>query len=266
LYADIDDFLADLFVLTNDERFDGVQGFVVANDAAGLASATGNAFPDLEVPIGDFPWLYMIEGSKYYADGDVPDVQTLIGDLNHISEDAVNVLELTYFEFIARLDPTEAFLRSIGAWYLPHPWIDVFVPRSESSSYILNELSLITSADVNGVILVYPYLNDPIQALNFPLPDSEEIVLFALLRTAVPPERALELSEDNDEIYDRAVAVGGTGYSIDAITLEPAEWKKHFGNQRYKDLEDAKELYDPNHIFAPSQFVFKDKSKCNNED
>ena len=266
LYVDIDDFLADLFVLTSDERYDGVQGFVVPNDAAGLAGATGNAFPDLQVPIGNFPWLYMIEGSKYYANGNVPDVPTLVGDLNHIPQDALNVLELTYFQFIARLDPVEAFLRSIGVWYLPHPWIDVFVPRDESSSYILNELSLITAEDVNGVILVYPYLNTPIQALNFPTPDGEEFVLFALLRTAIPPERALELSADNDEVYDRARAVGGTGYSIDAIPLEPKEWKKHFGNQRYKDLKDAKQLYDPNQIFAPSQFVFKDKSNCNNQD
>jgi len=258
LYVDIDVFLADMFFLLHDERYEGVQGFVVANDEQGLAIGTGNAFPNLNLPIGSSPFLYMIEATAYYT-GAAPDIADLQQGLNNIpGEEAINILDLPYYVYIARLDPIEAALRDSGLWYFPHPWIDVFVPRSEASSFIQNELSLLGPTDVNGAILVYPYLTSVLNTPNFPVPDEDEIVTFGLLRTAIPPtpQRAAELVAANEQIYTRTLAVGGTGYSIDAVPLNPEAWEVHFGATRYAELLSTKKKHDPENILAPTQHVF----------
>jgi FAD/FMN-containing dehydrogenase len=239
-----------------DGRYHGLQGFVVPNSPEGVAQATGNAFPDLPLPIGAGMWLYMIEGARYYAPGGEPDTSALIDGLSHIPS-AVNVLDLPYAAYIARLDVVEAALRQVGMWDLPHPWIDLFVPRSSAAAFIRSELAQITPADVAGPILVYPYRRSAITTPNFPLPDGEEIVLFALLRTALPrtPERVAQLWAANYDIYARCLDVGGTGYAIDAVPLTTQDWRRHFG-ARWPALVQAKQRYDPARILAPGQKVF----------
>merc|ERR1719498_1017031 len=74
LYSDIDEFVDDMFVLLEDERFDTVQGFVVANDAEGLAAGTGDAFPNLNTPVGNGFYLFMVEASVNYFPGNAPSV------------------------------------------------------------------------------------------------------------------------------------------------------------------------------------------------
>merc|ERR1711879_417337 len=78
------------------------------------------------------------------------------------------------------------------------------------------------------------------------------------LRTAFNVSHAMDLDDNNEGVAQRAFNVGGTGYSIDAIELNPASWKHHFGSDRYEELEKVKKTYDPLNIFAPGQFVFPD--------
>jgi len=256
LHADLETFLTDLFTLAADGRFDGVEGFVVHNSPEGVAQATGNAFPDTALPAGEGTWLYMIEGAKSYTPENAPDTTSLLAGLS-VLPSAVNVLDLPYAAYISRLDLVEAALRQIGLWQLPHPWIDVFVPRNAAVDFIRRELAQITPDDVAGPMLIYPYRRSAITTPNVPLPESEEIVLFALLRTALPPtpERVAQLWSANYDIYARCLAAGGTGYAIDAVPLTAQDWQKHFG-ARWPALVEAKQRYDPAHILAPGQKVF----------
>ena len=109
-----------------------------------------------------------------------------------------------------------------------------------------------------GPILIYPHRTRTISQPNIPLPSEEKVVLFALLRNAIPPtlDRAAQLSADNLALYERALAIGGTGYAIDAVPSDKGSWKNHFGPQRWGELRSLKAQFDPHNILTPRQRVF----------
>jgi len=89
------------------------------------------------------------------------------------------------------------------------------------------------------------------------LPEGEEVVLFSLLRTAIPPtpERTAELLAANREIFERVAAAGGFAYPIGAVPEEPNEWRQHFGFL-WPAFHLAKLVYDPARILAPGRGIF----------
>jgi hypothetical protein len=57
-------------------------------------------------------------------------------------------------------------------------------------------------------------------------------------------------------MYDRAVAVGGTRYSIGAIPdFTQADWRRHFGAV-WDFLVAAKRRFDPDNVLTPGQGMF----------
>jgi len=268
LYNDLDEFIADLYTLLEDERYDGVQGFPRENSASANAAFTGVTFPVAVDSDENSDYVYMIEGSINYDVGAEPVLADLLQGLSHIPGSA-NLIDTTYYEFITRLDPTVAFLKSIGIWQKPHPKMSVYISRAKATAFIRNELALTTAAEVGGPIFVYPCYSSKINVENFPLPSREEIMLFGFSRTCEESEIPTFLQK-NDEIYYRALDIGGKGYAIDAIPLNPESWEVHFGTRRYDDLEKLKKKYDPAFILTPSQFVFEAPSRvknvCNEDD
>ena len=251
LYSELEPFLADMFELTRAARCTCVEGFALPNSPEGVAQVTGDAFPDAALPVGEGAWIYMIEVVQTFAPGEEPDSsalpETALGGGRH-------QMDLPYAAYLARLDLVEAALREVGLWAAPHPWIDVFVPRSAAPEFLRDELAATSPMDVAGPVLIYAFNRAPIAAPNIPLPASEEFVLFALLRNAVPPtpERAQELMRANARLYAHCLELGGTGYAIDAVPLEPSGWRRHFG-ERWSTLAEAKRRYDPAAILAPNQ-------------
>jgi cytokinin dehydrogenase len=77
------------------------------------------------------------------------------------------------------------------------------------------------------------------------------------LRTAAPPtpDVVSAMLAANRALYDRAVAVGGTRYSIGAIPFSPADWRRHFGIV-WPFLVAAKRRFDPDNVLTPGQGIF----------
>jgi len=263
LYTDYNAFMEDMFFLVNDGRYDGVQGAVAVNAGFGLIEAVGNSFPGVQLPYGSEPWLYIIEGVYYFTPGNEPDISVLTGDLNHDHSVAVFAADMTYTGFVSRLDSVEGFLRSIGQWdTVPHAWIDVFLAREIAVDFIEAELADLDPSDVNGPILIKPYLKSAILTPNYPFPDSEEVFSYALLRAVLDttPGVLESIIQANHDIYDRAVALGGTGYAIDSFELNPENWERHLGTTRYSELACLKQYYDPEFILTPNQHFYDPNS------
>jgi len=269
LYVDYDDFVDDMFTLINGDRFDGVQGFALVNTFDGVSQGSGFSF--FTGPIGTNDWLYMIEGTVYFGEynldsddddddddddsgsSDPPTMASLLEGLSYYDS---AYSDISYFDYINRVAATEAFLRSINAWFVPHPWIDVYYPRSAASDiqYEL-ENNFPPAAVGGGPVLIYPCLASAFNSPNYPIPNDAngEFLLFGMLRSSASPATALA---ENAALYQRVVLAGGTGYAIDAIPLNPAGWEAHFGSARYAELEDLKATYDPDNLFSPGQNMF----------
>ena len=236
-YDDLSIFLADLLRLVHDGRFDTVQGFVNALAGGG--------------------WNYTLEATKNFAPGHPPDDAALLAGLRFLPGQQT-AEDLSYFDYLNRLGPTIEFLKQIGVWGFPHPWIDLLVPTSQAGSFIAGTLAVLDPADVGqGPILVYPYLGNRFTAPNFRVPSGETFFLFGLLRTAVPPtpERSAELVAANRRLFEQARAVGGFFYPIDSVPMSPEDWRRHFGD-RWPQFHAAKQEFDPDALLAPGQGIF----------
>ena len=158
-YDDLSIFLSDLLVLIHDGRFDTVQGFVNALAGGG--------------------WNYTLEATKNFAPGHEPNDATLLAGLRFLPGQQTSQ-DIPYFDYLNRVGPTVEFLKQIGVWGFPHPWIDLLVPTSEAESFIGGTLAALDPADVGqGPILVYPYLGNlfdtPISACRRGRPSSSSV-------------------------------------------------------------------------------------------
>ena len=236
-YSSLTAFLSDLETLIEDGRFDTVQGFAVPDGAGG--------------------WLYQLETTKYFSPGHEPDDASLLSGLA-FNPGTLTAQDMTYFDYLNRLAPLVAFLRQIGVWDLPHPWVNLFVPAANAATFIGETLSNLTVDDVGqGPILIYPFNREVFNTPFFRVPDSRHFFVFALLRNAVPPtpERAAQLIADNRNLFERATALGGKRYPFDSVPMTRHDWQKHY-QPLWGAFVSAKRHFDPDEIMTPGQGIF----------
>ena len=236
-YSSLPAFLSDLEQLIDDGRFDTVQGFAVPDGAAN--------------------WLYQLETSKYFSPGNEPDDASLLTGLG-FNPGTQSAQDMSYFDYLNRLAPLVEFLRQIGAWGFPHPWVDLFVPAANAQTLIGETLATLTVDDVGqGPILIYPFNRELFGAPFFRVPDSRHFFIFALLRNAVPPtpERAAQLVADNRALFERAVTLGGKRYPFHSVPMTRHDWQKHY-QPLWGAFVSAKRHFDPSEILTPGQGIF----------
>ncbi len=236
-YSSLPSFLNDLETLIGDGRFDTVQGFAVPDGAAG--------------------WLYQLETTKYFSPGNEPNDAALLNGLA-FNPGTQSTQDMTYFDYLNRLAPLVAFLRQIGVWDFPHPWVNLFVPAANAETFIGETLANLTVDDVGqGPILIYPFNRDVFRTRFFRVPDSSQFYVLALLRNAVPPtpERAAELIAANRELFERATVLGGKRYPFDSVPMTKHDWQKHY-QPFWGAFVSAKHHFDPTEILTPGQGIF----------
>lgn len=83
------------------------------------------------------------------------EIKSSLSELSYIPS-TLFVTEVSYLEFLDRVHAAELKLRSIGMWDLPHPWLNLLVPRSKIHSFADGVFGNILTHTNNGPVLVYP--------------------------------------------------------------------------------------------------------------
>lgn len=197
-------------------------------------------------------WAYLLEGVMYYTPPTTPNDDELLSDL---APAATEITELPYFAWLNRIYD---LVQQLMALKLPGPWINVFIPDETVEQYVSDVLSTTTPTDAGGVVLLYPVRSELIEEPFVRLPNSPVVFLMAMLRAVNPPNEAetQRLINVNRTQYDQAVAAGGTHYPVGAIPLRRSDWQKHYG-PAWPAFETAKSRFDPNHVLAPGQGIFR---------
>jgi len=239
-YNDLATFTRDQRLLISNERFkrfNYVEGQVVPNGNGG--------------------WRYMLEVAYFYSSTARPNNSVLLADLNYI-RGTEQIEDKSYFDFLNRLADTIALLKSIGVWSYPHPWLNLFVPSSAVESFVGKVVSTLTLADTGqGPVLLYPVKTNRFRLPLFRVPREEIVFLFAILRTAAPPEDAVvtRMLSDNRRLFEQNRDEGVYRYPVDAIPFSQNDWQHHFGSVWGK-LVSAKRRYDPDNLLTPGQGIF----------
>jgi cytokinin dehydrogenase len=234
-YTDLDTYLADQQRLLADRRFSSLEGQAVRNAA-------------------DTGWEFFVDAAAYH-DGTPPDDAAITRGLRFDAARTI-VTDYTYLDWVNRLKPTVDFLKQIGAWTLPHPWIDVFLPASRTRDIVADTLATLTVADTGqGPVLLYPFRPGLVRPPFVELPGEPVAFLFSLLRTTVPPADPAAQRADNRVLYDRARDAGGKRYPVGSVPLTPRDWAVHYGRD-YPALVAAKAAWDPRRVLSPGQGIF----------
>jgi cytokinin dehydrogenase len=238
VYPDLATMLRDERLRSGDNRFDAVQGAIVAAPGGGLA--------------------FRLDATKNFSGGP-PDDNVLLAGL---SDDPAQRQPTTigYFDYLNRFAAFEAALQANGQWFFPHPWLMTFIGDSQVESAVNAELDALSPAADLGQFGQVALSAIPRSAISSPLlrmPSDDLCYAFNLVRmpTASDASEANRLVDANKATYGRVKAAGGTLYPVSALPLSKGEWRDHFG-PAFGQLDAAKQQYDPGEILTPGYEIF----------
>ncbi|KAF3322289.1 cytokinin dehydrogenase 3-like protein [Carex littledalei] len=273
-YDDFDTFTEDQEILISmPELIDYVEGFVVLNEhslkSSSVAFPANLNFNPKFVLNGRFKVYYCIEFAIHDNQAEGIKVEKVVEEfaqkLSYMQSHLYSV-EISYFDFLNRVSMEEQSLRNRGLWEVPHPWLNLFVPRSGIKKFMDLLMENISPNEFEGPILVYPLLSDKWNTnASVALPQAIEsrtdrvMYVVGMLRSINP---TVCESDCLNKILrkHRYIALTATGPHIGAKQYlahhpSPVDWHSHFGSKWIRFAE-RKARFDPLHILGPGQGIF----------
>ncbi|KAG8473831.1 hypothetical protein CXB51_035860 [Gossypium anomalum] len=269
LYTDFATFTRDQEELTSGEStFDYVEGFVIINRTGLLNNWRSSFNPQDPVQASKFKsdgrTLFCLELAKYFNRDETAvvnrEIHSSLSQLNHIPS-TLFVSEVPYIEFLDRVHISEIKLRSKGLWEVPHPWLNLLVPRSKIQTFAQQVFGNILTDTSNGPILIYPVNKSKWDnRTSVVTPDEDVFYLVAFLSSAVPSSTGTDgldhILIQNKRILEFCeIARLGVKQYLPHYSTQ-GEWKAHFGS-RWEVFVRRKSSYDPLAILAPGQRIFQ---------
>lgn len=197
-------------------------------------------------------WRYMVEATVPHTDRFPCVDDLLIGDLDH-DRDSEEIEDLSFAEYLHRLDRDERLLRATGEWDRPHPWLSLLLPEEVAAAFVP---AVLAEADQHalrfcGAVQIRPLSGRALRAPMPRRPPGELLCLLSLMRTAPPTDPATvgRMVAANRALYERARAVGGVLNPVSALPMTPEDWRAHFGPD-WAEVARAKDRYDPHSILT----------------
>ncbi|CAI9765650.1 unnamed protein product [Fraxinus pennsylvanica] len=269
LYSDFAIFSKDQeHLISSDTSFDYIEGFVLIN-RTGLLNKWRSSF-NAKYPLQASKFnsegriLYCLEVAKYFNPGNSDlvnqNIDTLLSELNYI-KCTLLLSEVPYVDFLDRVHISEIKLREKGLWEVPHPWLNLLIPRSGIHKFAQEVFGNILADTSNGPVLIYPVNKSSWRnKTSMVTPDEDIFYLVAFLSSAISSstgkdglEHILTRNKRILRFCERSV-LGVKQYLANYGTQE--EWKAHFGT-RWEVFSSRKSMYDPLSILAPGQRIFR---------
>ncbi|XP_061954216.1 cytokinin dehydrogenase 1 [Populus nigra] len=257
-------------LISSKDSFDYIEGLVIINRTGLLNNWRSSFNPKDPLQASRFisegKTLYCLEIAKYFSpdESDIMNQKTesLLSELSYISS-TLFLSEVSYVEFLDRVHLSEIKLRSKGLWEIPHPWMNLLIPRTNIIEFAQEVFGNILTGNSNGPILIYPVNKSKWNnRTSLITPDEETFYQVAFLSSAMPSstgrESLFHILAQNQRILDfcSKAGLGAKQYMPHYSTQE--EWQAHFGPQ-WEVFVKRKSTYDPLAILAPGQRIFRRK-------
>ncbi|KAJ3686519.1 hypothetical protein LUZ61_015683 [Rhynchospora tenuis] len=268
-YTDVELLMSDQEKLISMENnvpvFDFVEGIIICSVPQISAIRGSYNFSDSDiakltklVAENNGP-VYLIDAVAYYDDTTAPsldqNINILLEELHYLPGFEFRT-DLPLLNFLNRLYYIQLKQTPLGLWYVPHPWLDLFVPKSkvlEFDSRIFK--SILNGSTTAGTILIFPMnrtkWDDEMSAVT---PNEEVFYVISLLWSAVAND-SNSLVDLNNKVFSicEDYSLGCKQYLPHFTNQE--EWQKQFGN-KWTRFVSRKKKYDPKAILSPGQNIF----------
>ncbi|XP_047336152.1 cytokinin dehydrogenase 3-like [Impatiens glandulifera] len=204
--------------------------------------------------------LYCLEAVKYYnyttTINEDEDIDKLFQGLSYVPG-FIFKKDATYMDFLNRVRAEELLLQSLGLWDVPHPWLNMFIPKSRILDFnqevfvnIIHKQNRST-----GPLLAYPTRrNKWDERMSAVIPDGEIFYVVGLLHSAEDGDWK-SWDNQNKQILDlcKKTGIEIKEYLSNQKTKE--EWILHFGS-KWETFVKRKNQFDPKMIMSPGQNIF----------
>ncbi|KAF3446372.1 hypothetical protein FNV43_RR11551 [Rhamnella rubrinervis] len=270
------EFLISLHGHPASQKFDYVEGFVIVDE--GLINNWRSSFFSPRNPVkitsinANGGVLYCLEITKNYHESNAETIDQVrnrgvVKKLDYIST-SVFTTDLPYVDFLDRVHKAELKLRSKGLWEVPHPWLNLFIPKSKISDFDEGVFKGILGNKTSGPILIYPMNKDKWdQRSSVVTPNEEVFYLVAFLRSALDSgdeTQSLQyLTNQNRQILRFCDDTGIQAKQYLPHYTTQKEWMDHFGD-KWAQFYQRKKEFDPRRILATGQRIFIPSSSPSN--
>ncbi|KAE8666881.1 Cytokinin dehydrogenase 6 [Hibiscus syriacus] len=274
-YSDFTAFSRDQeLLISKNERADKnalnyVEGSLLLNQGS-LENFRSTFFPPQDQPkiialITKYGIVYSLEIVKYYYDDQTnatvdKDLQQQLQGLTYLPGFLFEK-GVSYVEFLNRVRSEELKLRSKGLWDVPHPWLNLFIPKSRMTDFnhgVFKGIVLQRKITI-GPLLVYPMnRNKWDDRMSASIPDEEIFYTVGFL---------LASGFDNWQAFDdqnKAVLRFCEKAGIEVKQYLPhyttkEDWITHFGS-KWNAFQQRKQQFDPKFLLSPGQSIFNSNS------
>ncbi|XP_059292079.1 cytokinin dehydrogenase 1-like [Lycium ferocissimum] len=274
LYSDFAAFSNDQeSLISSQDTFDYIEGSVIINKTGLLNNWRSTFNPKDTLLASNFSSegkvLFCLEVAKYFnpenKDSTDQNIDILLSKLNYIRS-TMFLSEVSYVEFLDRVHVSEVKLQEKGLWDVPHPWLNLLIPKSRILYFVQEVFGKILTDSINGPILIYPVNKSKWRkGTSLVTPEEDVFYLISFLSSAMPSSTGKDglenLLDQNKRILNfcRKARIGMKQYLANHKTQE--EWKDHFGPQ-WETFARRKSIYDPLAILAPGQRIFRRAPAC----
>ncbi|KAI9123228.1 hypothetical protein K1719_006117 [Acacia pycnantha] len=204
--------------------------------------------------------VYVLELAKYYTNDSQArvdqEVEEMLSGLKFLSSFKFEK-DVSYEEFLDRVHSVELVLRPQGLWDIPHPWLNMFVPKSRIMDFHDGVFKgiLLNQTLPSGLVLVYPMnhnkWDDKMSAM---IPDEDIFYVVSFLHTSTYDQMEA-YTEQNQMVLQFCEEAGIQIKKYLPQNLTRKQWMDHFGD-KWKLFQQRKVQYDPKHILSPGQAIF----------
>ncbi|KAF1892565.1 hypothetical protein Lal_00011032 [Lupinus albus] len=264
IYTDFSAFSADqehLISLNGTNAADYVEGLLILNKPPlDLSFFPESDQPRISSLITKYGIVYTIELVKYYDPNSQAKVEeevaNLLKELKFVPTFSFEK-DASYEEFLDRVHATELVLRPKGLWEVPHPWLNLFIPKSRISDFNEGVIkSIILNQNISAeVFILYPMnrnkWNDNMSAV---IPDEDVFYTVGLLHST-EIDKVGVVKAQNQQIlqFFKNAGIQIREYLAPHKTHE--EWVQHFGS-KWDLIQKRKDEFDPKKLLSPGQGIF----------
>jgi cytokinin dehydrogenase len=177
-------------------------------------------------------WRYVLEAGRFLDSFGNHNNHDLLEGLRS-DRNAIEITELSYLEFLERMEPSVARFKLTGEWDHSHPWLNLFLPASGTIEFVETTIKALRPEEIgaSGVLLLYPLRRSNFRQPMLRVPKEDIFFLFALLR-AVPRESksVKDIILDNGNLYHKAKRIGGKVYPVSTVSMTRRDWIEHLEN------------------------------------
>ncbi|KAJ9167960.1 hypothetical protein P3X46_019547 [Hevea brasiliensis] len=222
-------------------------------------------FPSSDIPrimsiVTQHGIIYCLEVAKYYDDTTqhsvAKELQQMYKGLSFIPGFKLEK-DVSYVEFLDRVRNGELKLQSQGLWDVPHPWLNLFLPKSRISDFnsgVFRDIVLKRNI-TTGPVLIYPMnRNKWDDRTSAVIPDEEVFYTVGFLHSSGFDDWQ-KYDDQNKELLKFCEKAGIKVKQYFPHDKSKEEWINHFGS-KWRTFRERKALFDPKMMLSPGQRIF----------